>query len=131
MSSSPFNSGDAAGRTPSEPPLRDVEKTLEQGLLEQVLQETLFAAGEGESMNEPQMAALVEVARRHQGRPLSLDPVIVDLVRAILHVNFNRFAASDALRQVMSRQIAETLWEDHRSQERLERFWTRLSEVAR
>ena len=131
MVPSASNAGDSTGRTPSETPPSEVEKTPESGLLEQVLQKTLSAAGEGGSLDEPQLAALVEVARRHQGRPLSIDPVIVDLVRAILHINFSRLPASDAVWQVMSRQIAATLWDDRRSQERLERFWARLSEAAR
>ena len=128
MSASPFNSGDAS-RIPSEPPHE--EKAADGGLLEQVLQATLFCSGEGGSPDEPLMASLVEVARRHQGRPLSLDPVLTDLIQAIVRINLSHLAGRDADWQAMSRQIAATLWEDQRSQERLERFWTRLSEAAR
>lgn len=131
MAPSPFNAGDAAGRIPSEPPLPDVEKTPERGLLEQVLQETLFGSSKGGSMDEPLMASLVEVARRHQGCPLSYDPIMVDLVQAIVRINLSHLAARDADWQAMSRQLAATLWEDQPSQERLERFWTRLSEAVR
>jgi len=129
MSPSPLNSGDA-DRTPSASPPPE-EKSADGGLLEQVLQETLFGSGEGGSLDEPLMASLVEVARRHQGRPLSLDPVLVDLVQAIVRINLSHLAGKDADWQGMSRQIAATLWEDQPSQERLERFWTRLSEAAR
>ena len=129
MSPSPLNSGDA-DRIPSEPPPSE-EKTADGGLLEQVLQETLFGSGEGGSLDEPLMASLVEVARRHQGQPLSLDPVLVDLVQAIVRINLSHLAARDADWQAMSRQIAATLWEDQPSQGRLERLWTRLSEAAR
>lgn len=129
MSPSPLNSGDA-GRIPSELPPSD-EKSPDSSLLEQVLQETLFGSGEGGALDEPLMASLVEVARRHQGRPLSLDPVLVDLVQAIVRINLSHLAARDADWQPMSRQIAATLWEDQPSQERLARFWSRLSEAAR
>ncbi|MCE9527088.1 MAG: hypothetical protein K8R36_13660 [Planctomycetales bacterium] len=128
MSASPFSSGDA-GRLPPEPPHE--EKSADGGLLEQVLQATLFGAGEGGSPDEPLMASLMEVARRHQGRPLSLDPVLVDLIQAIVRINLSHLAGRDADWRAMSRQIAATLWEDQPAQERLERFWTRLSEAAR
>jgi hypothetical protein len=128
MSASPLSSGDA-GQIPAEPPHE--EKPADGGLLEKVLQATLFGSGDGGSPDEPLMASLVEVARRHQGRPLSLDPVLVDLIQAIVRINLSHLAGRDADWHAMSRQIAATLWEDQRSQERLERFWTRLSEAAR
>jgi hypothetical protein len=128
MSPSPFHPGDAS-RIPSEP--AHEEKSAEGGLLERVLQETLFGSGEGGLQDEPLMASLVEVARRHPGRPLSLDPVLVDLIQAIVRINLSHLAAKDADWQGMSRRIATTLWEDQPSQERLERFWARLSEAAR
>jgi hypothetical protein len=131
MSPSPFNAGDAAGRIPAEPPPASAEKSPDGSLLEQVLQETLFGSDKGGSMDKPLMASLVEVARRHQGRPLSLDPIMVDLVQAIVSINLGHLAAKDADWHAMSRQLAATLWEDPPSQERLERFWTRLSEAAR
>ena len=130
MSPSPFNSGDAAGRVPSESPPSE-EKSADGGLLEQVLQETLFGSGDKGSLDEPLMASLVEVARRHQGQLLTLEPVLVDLVQAIVRINLSHLAAKDADWQAMSRQIAATLWEDELSQARLERFWNRLSEAAR
>jgi hypothetical protein len=129
MSPSSFNPGNSSERIPSEPPPE--EKSAEGGLLEQVLQETLFGSGEKGSLDEPLMASLVEVARRHSGRPLMLDPVLVDLVQAIVRINLGHRAGKDADWQAMSRQIATTLWEDEPSQARLERFWNRLSEAAR
>lgn len=116
---------------PSDQPPADHEKASDGGLLEQVLQETLFGSGAAGLLDEPLLAALVEVARRHPGRPLSLDPVMVDLVQAIVRINLGQYSRSDADWQAMSRRIAETLWEDQPSHERLERFWTRLSEAAR
>lgn len=128
MPSSPFNSGDRADQVPSEPRPTESERP-EGSLLEKVLQETLF--GSGGSPDEPLMAALVEVARRHQGRPLSLDPVLVDLIQAIVRINLGQRAAKEVDYIAMSRRIAETLWDDLPSRERLERFWTRLAEAAR
>ena len=130
MSPSPFNSGDAAGQVPSES-LPSEEKSPEGSLLEKVLHETLLGAGEKGSLDEPLLVSLVEVARRHQGRPLTLDPVLVDLFQAIVRINLSHLAGKNADWQAMSRQIAATLWEDEPSQARLERFWNRLSGAAR
>jgi hypothetical protein len=128
MSSSSFNPDDAAGQVPSQPRQAEREKP-EGSLLEKVLQETLLG-GEG-SPDEPLLAALGEVARRHKGQPLSLDPVLVDLIEAIVRINLGQSAVKDAQLGLMPRQIAETLWNDLPSRDRLERFWTRLGEAAR
>lgn len=128
MSSSPFNPGDAAGQVPSQPRPAESEKP-DGSLLEKVLQQTQLGS-EG-SPDEPLMAALLDVARRHKGRPLALDPVLVDLIEAIVRINLGQRAVKDADLGLMPRQIAETLWEDLPSRDRLERFWTRLAEAAR
>lgn len=96
--------------------------------LEQVLHETLAKLGEGGETDTADMAALHEVAVRHRDRPFGLDPVAVDLVRAVLGQRFQSLLSSDSTWQEMVRQIAQTLFEDAPSHARLESLWRKLRE---
>ncbi len=99
----------------------------DKSLLERVLHETISP----ESMQPEELSALIEVGRRYCGQPLSLHPIAVELVDAILKFRVAHIATSDQLRRHMSEQIAESLLDDPQSEERLEGFWNRLVEAAR
>lgn len=106
----------AAGTTPGDP-----------SLLESVLRQTAALTENEEPVDDEEMAAVEEVARRLKGHAFALDPVVVDLVGAMLLVEFGRQWTSPGLWEVVSRRIARTLFEDPRSRARLETLWTRLS----
>lgn len=97
-------------------------------LLEQVLQETLAGGTSTDPLRRQQWQALVEVARRHRGEALVLEPVAVDLVEALLRSRFDQLQLPADSWQHMSRVIATTLLDDPHAQARLATFWGQLSE---
>ena len=100
-------------------------------LLEKVLRETLAVSDPEVPMSRGEWEALRQVAQRHMNVALSLDPVAIQLVTAILVTRFHDVACPDELWQTLARQIAETLWEDPTSQTRLHALWARLTEAVR
>lgn len=100
-------------------------------LLEKVLRETLAASDPEVPMSPGEWEALREVAQRHTDLGLSLDPVVIQLVTAILVTRFRDVECPAELWQVLARQIAGTLWEDPTSRARLHALWGRLIEAVR
>ncbi len=104
---------------------------LDPQLLEQVLSETVLnAPGTGDPMAPEEMEALYEVARRHPGKPLTLQPVAVELVEALLMRRFPDQADREFWKHLANR-IATTLMDDPPTQERLAVFWASLRDTVK
>ena len=99
--------------------------------MERVVQETLAATEQDGPWDGATVEALQGVARQYAGAPWALQPVLVALVRAVLSVRLAALVSPAESWQTMAQRIAETLWEDPRSQERLRTLWTRLTEAGR
>ncbi len=98
--------------------------------MERVVQETLAAAEQDGPGDGATVEALQGVARQYAGVPFALQPVLVAMVRAVLSVRFGALMSPAESWQNMTQRIAETLWEDPRSQDRLQTLWTRLNEAG-
>jgi hypothetical protein len=96
--------------------------------LQQVLAETRETLLLDEPLAAGDQQALAEVARRHRGRPLTLEPVARELVSAILRNHFSGLPGFLRGEQSLSAQVAQSLMEDPVARERLEAFWVRLGE---
>ena len=132
MSSGGWSANEGA-REPAAVPVErsEPEPRATGDLMERVLQETLSATARGQPLDAAEMAALLDVARRHAGAALSLEPVAVDLVQALLQVRFASLVTEAEFRLAAATRIATTLWDDPPSHDRLEVFWNRLSEAVR
>ena len=73
-------------------------------------------------------AAMEEVARRHAGQPLVLEPVGIELIEALLVAQFPLFASRDTLRNRAAKAIAQSLLADPTARVRLENLWASLGE---
>jgi len=98
-------------------------------LLERVLEETLSEDAVA-NLDSAALRAMGEVAGRFRGAALAIDPIAVELVKALLKTHFTGFRISDALWEEVSRQIATTLCEAPDTQAKLERLWSQLSELV-
>ena len=98
-------------------------------MLQQVLRQTLAGMTSTRELNPQVYAALLEVAQRFPGEPLSLDPVAIELVAACLRVQFPALAARAALSRRMSLWVAESLLADPAARQRLTELWSRLGEA--
>ncbi|HXT57313.1 MAG TPA: hypothetical protein VN699_01710 [Pirellulales bacterium] len=125
-------SGSQGGRDPDRRPARQVEgdppASEESRLLEQVLASTSFATGEVNSLPAEELDALRQVARRHSGDVLSVQPVLEELIEAILGKSLRALAPPPAARRAMVAEIAQTLFDDAVTRERLETLWLELRE---
>lgn len=124
-------SGSQGGRDPDRPAKQlagGPPSSDESHLLEQVLASTSFAGGEINALPAEELEALRQVARRHSGGVLSVQPVLEELIEAILGKQLRALAPSSAGRREMVVEIAQTLFDDSISRERLESLWLGLLE---
>ena len=115
----------------SNQPITDAELSVDEDVMEKVLQETLSAADSDEPIGKAELEVLLSVARRHAGQQLSLEPITVELVESILLQRFGEPLQASKHWKGMPRDVAGTLWEGPDSHDRLERLWNRLAEVIR
>jgi hypothetical protein len=110
-------------------PFREPAEPADRELLDRVLEQTLARINEGVLFEAPDMNALKEVARRHRGQPLSLEPVAVELVQAALRPQMGSLAMTPQVWQQLTTQVARMLVDDPTAHDRLQGFWNRLSQV--
>jgi len=129
MAASGFDSGAerpsndrAAGDSYRANPLDDPE------LLEAVLRETLASNAPGEPLAPADWKSLSEVVERHRGQPFAREPIVSDLVGALLRERLTSWGLNEPAQSDMSALIADTLYEDHASRDRLRVLWERLCE---
>lgn len=101
----------------------------QEGMLDAVLRETASAYLADESAQHAATDQLVEVARRHFRQELILDPVVVDLVEAVLVQRLEISPEKQRAWRPVVQVVARTLWEDAASRSRLARLWGRLHEA--
>ena len=118
----------ASGQPPRE--ASDERSGADGPLLERVLLETASSA-DVIALGDEDWQALLSVARRHSGLPFSREPVLVDMVEALLCRRLTNSAGAAQDWQPMRERIATTLLEDPPSCERLESLWGRLCEAVR
>jgi hypothetical protein len=105
----------------SSPPVRP-----DSGLLERVIRQTLDLCQPGDSLDPSEMRAFMDVAERHRGRPLELEPVAVELVAAAIAGLCPAKKDTDFWRNLCL-QVARTLLDDPASFARMNSFWNRLA----
>jgi len=121
----PQESGDTVQSASAEGPSPSSEMH-DRALLESVLRQTLEESRSPEEMDLPEKAALLDVAGRHRGKPLSGDPIVTELVEALLTTYFRNVSGSREFWSSISGEIAQTLFDDPVARLRLEAFWKRL-----
>jgi hypothetical protein len=114
----------------------DAEPSSEQiarsdpALLEKVVLQTLDALGSAaQSADSIDVQRLRTVAHRRRGQPLTLEPVAIELVRAILGPDFGGLGDQPELFLSVSAQVARALMDDPSACRRLENLWARLCET--
>jgi hypothetical protein len=123
MSSPQSNDRSAAPETYAESPL-----AVDAGALDAVLRATL-ESGEGDDrVTADEVEALRAVARGRGDGPLVFDPVAVELVEAIILVNYGHLKRPPEVWRAVAVKIATLLFESPTSRARLENLWSRLLE---
>jgi hypothetical protein len=107
------------------------EASIDASVMEKVLEETLRAVDSDPPLDASEINSLAQIGRRYGGQPLSVEPMVVELVESILQQRFGQQIRSSAQWSDMPREIAQTLWDSPEAHQRLERLWGRLAGVAR
>jgi hypothetical protein len=123
MSSPHSNDRSDARETYAEPP-----STVDAGALDAVLRATLESGEGDERVTADEVEALRAVARG-RGGPLVFDPVAVELVEAIILVNYGHLKRPPEVWRAVAVKIATLLFESPTSRARLENLWARLLET--
>lgn len=116
----------SSGEPPSEERFSESPADEETSLLAEVLRQTEQGSRDRDTADRAVWGRLLAVAERHPGEPFVLEPVLVEMVDASLEPHFGADIAPGA-RRVLCRRIAQTLFDDPASHERLEALWTRIS----
>lgn len=96
--------------------------------LTRAMEATVTDAIGGGLNDSADLESVREVVRRHAGHPLSLEPVVRELVMAILASRMGPAVKTTGAWESTGRVIADTLWEDLPSRDRLKMIWNRLIE---
>jgi len=131
VSSSAPDPQDSAGLPQPEPgqPQLPPETDADRTLLESVLRQTLEDDDSGVPLDDADRRALLKVADRHRGEPLSVDPIIKELVQALLQTHFRDLSGVQPFGDRACEEIAQALFDDPVAHGRLEQFWRRLCEA--
>jgi hypothetical protein len=99
-------------------------------VLREIVAETSARLAKPEEIDPALRAALVEVARRFAGQPMTLDPAATALLEAVLRLQFPALAQRPALLTQTARTVASSLLADPAARLRVEHLWGTLAEDA-
>ena len=116
--------------TSSSPPEHESADDNAPEFLKEVLGQTVAGFGSSRELSPEVYQALLDVARRFPGEPLSLDPIAIELVAASLSVQFPAFARRETLSRRMYAWVAGSILDDPSARHRLAELWARLGEAA-
>jgi hypothetical protein len=100
----------------------------DEGALNAAVRATLAGAEGNARITEEEIAALSRVARRLGRVPLELDPVVIELVEAVIGVNYGHVQRSPEVWHGIAVKIAAVLFDSPTARLRLENLWRRLTE---
>jgi hypothetical protein len=104
--------------------------TLDRKFLEEILERALVAPDPVSVFSGADWNAVADVVRSLRDEPFGLDPVAIELVRALLRPYFGGGDGAPELLQAIAREIAASLVEDPVFHHRLRNFWVRLVEAS-
>lgn len=103
---------------------------LEPSLLDAIVQQTAAALDELTLAQTRDLPCLREIARRHASDTLTLDPILIELIAALLETNLPQLARSATLRSKVARLVSQTLFDNPVCRGRLELLWSQLLDDA-
>jgi len=108
----------------------DLPTSQEVQALEDAVRTTLVNSEADGPVSPEEIAALQGVAKRHGHVPLTLDPVAIELVEALINVNYGHLQQHTEVWQKTAKKIATLLCDAPEAHARLENLWHRLVESS-
>ena len=103
---------------------------LEQSVLDDVLKATMSSDEALSRINERSHEGFLKVARQYAGQELTLDPIGIALVEAVLTETFSGRIVNEVRHAKMAADIAESLVTNPTASARLAAFWNKLQETV-
>jgi hypothetical protein len=103
---------------------------LPPDMLRDVVAETSARLATPENLDPALRAAMLEVARRFAGQPMTVDPAGTALLEAVLRFQIPALAGRGALLSRTARVVATSLLTDPLARLRVEHLWATLAEEA-
>lgn len=124
-----LNRGDSRPEPQGKPSTEEpaAEPAVGSHMLDQILELAAGGSPKAGFVEPDDVTALREVARSLAGQPFALEPVVVELIQAVLQLQFQKAGIPSATVRAMALQIATTLYDDPSARERLEALWAGLS----
>ena len=105
--------------------------TSELPLLDAIVSQTAAALDEQSLASMVDLPRLVDVARRHRASDvLSFDPILIELIEAILQTHLPQIGERTELRAKVAAAVARPLFDNPVSRGRLELLWSQLLDNA-
>lgn len=125
-----FNRGEPrpASQSESSPSEATGEPQIGSRMLDQILALTAGGTPTVGFVESADVRALRGVAKSLAGEPFSLKPVAIELIHAVLKVQFEKAQLPPTTVRSMAEFIATTLHDDPPSRERLQALWAQLTE---
>ena len=127
--SAAFHRGDSGPAPQSRQPADEPEAKPAVGseMLDQILELALGGSPQAGFVEPDDVTAMRKVAKTLAGQSFALEPVVVELIHAVLQVQFRKAGIPSATVRAMALQIATTLYDDPSARARLEALWAGLS----
>ena len=116
--------------SPTAPPTSNGSSEVELSLLDAIVQQTASALDDQTLAQTRDLPRLRDIAQRHAGDVLTLDPILVELIEALLETHVPLLARSATLRSKVARSVSQTLFDNPACRGRLELLWSQLLDDA-
>jgi hypothetical protein len=103
---------------------------FDPALFERVVRQTLAMAEDNDAETSADLQKLRVIAHRRKGQHLMLEPVVIEMVMAMLGSNFAGLDADPERYREIAMKIARTLLDDPVASKRMENLWVRLAEIG-
>lgn len=107
-------------------PLLTVSSNAAESLLDSIMQQTAAAFDDRTLAQTIDLPRLREVASRHASDSLTLDPVMIELIEAVLETHLPPSLQSSGFKTKVARAVAQPLFDNPVSRGRLELLWSQL-----
>jgi|GEM_PF-1792262 hypothetical protein len=111
------------------PPIERKGDSTSRRVLEDVMRQTAALNAVEHGIQVSELESLVEVAHRLREHEFQLDPVVIELVRATLARQLKSTGQSSEQFSAVAQRVAQTLFENPETQERLRSLWAWLTSV--
>lgn len=100
------------------------------GLLEMVVEQTVASLDEQSLAETLALPRMREIARRYADEALTVEPILLELIEAVLETHLPPLARVASVKSKVVRAVSQTLFDNPVCRGRLELLWSQLLDSA-